>query len=259
MLEITFKNIQKNIISVSVILLAIIIPFRSDAQITLKPVILVPGIMGSWNSDVILSNKTGQGTWNFFPLDHTWDNMISALVDAGYVIDETLFIAFYDWRQNNINSAIDYLIPTIDKALLNSPTGKVDIVAHSMGGLVARSYIQSHNYRDDVDQFMMIGTPSYGSSDVYTIWEGGFVPKNWEIGTRFLINGIIDILNVKDITIDDEYDTVHKYIPSIHELLPTYDFLSDSNDNVKPYSSLTEATNPFLENLNESESTRMTM
>ncbi|MEK7176746.1 MAG: hypothetical protein AAB719_00390 [Patescibacteria group bacterium] len=232
--------------------LVFILPFNSNAQTLPDPIIIVPGIMGSWNSEVILSSNTGVGTWSFFPLDHTWDNIISALEDAGYERDLNLFVAFYDWRQSNINSATDYLIPTIDQALLNSPTGKINIIAHSMGGLVARRYIQSHNYRGDVNELIMLGTPNYGSSDVYTLWEGGFVPKNWDFGTRIFANNVIDILNIKDITTDDEYDTVHKYIPSIGELLPVYDFLVDSENenNLKTYDGLIEAQNPFLANLN---------
>jgi len=45
---------------------------------------------------------------------------------------------------------------------------KVDIVAHSMGGLVARRYIESEDfgfgstYKNDVANLVMIGTPNYG-------------------------------------------------------------------------------------------------
>ncbi len=48
----------------------------------------------------------------------------------------------------------------------------------------------------------------------------------------------------------DNYDTVHIYIPSIKELLPTYDFLIDSDGDTKTYYNLVEARNPFLESLN---------
>ncbi|KKQ83224.1 MAG: PGAP1 family protein, partial [Parcubacteria group bacterium GW2011_GWB1_38_8] len=152
--------------------------------------------------------------------------------------------------------SINYLIPTIDRALANSSSTKVNIIAHSMGGLVSRSYIQSEDYinRNDVDQLVMLGTPNYGSSDVYTLWEGGEVPGNWSQSDKNGIKFILWFMTTFSANTSDYYDTIHTFITSIGELLPTYDFLSDSNDNVKPYSSLTEATNPFLENLNESES-----
>ena len=40
-------------------------------------------------------------------------------------------------------AVLEYLIPAIDRALERSTTGKVHIVAHSMGGLLARALIQN--------------------------------------------------------------------------------------------------------------------
>lgn len=223
---------------------------QSFAQLTsLEPVVIVPGIMGSWNWKVMLQ-RSGSGTWDFFAIDHTWDNIINALENAGYEKDKTLFISFYDWRQSNNNSATDYLIPTVDKALVNSPTGKVNIVAHSMGGLVARRYIESNNYRNDVNQLILLGTPNYGSSDVYTLWEGGSVPNNWNKKEQIGIKTLLWYMTIVTTQTADNYDTIHTYIPSVKELLPTYDFLVDSEGNTKWYDDLVEARNPFLENLN---------
>ncbi|MDP2365585.1 MAG: hypothetical protein Q8M94_17685, partial [Ignavibacteria bacterium] len=44
---------------------------------------------------------------------------------------------------------------------------EVNIVAHSMGGLVTRSYIQSSSYQNNIYKFVMLGTPNYGSYSVY--------------------------------------------------------------------------------------------
>jgi hypothetical protein len=41
---------------------------------------------------------------------------------------------------------------------------KVDIVSHSMGGLVARAYIDSPTYRGDIGKLIMLGTPNRGAS-----------------------------------------------------------------------------------------------
>lgn len=40
---------------------------------------------------------------------------------------------------------------------------KVDIVSHSMGGLVTRYYIGSYLYRDNIRKFIMMGTPNNGA------------------------------------------------------------------------------------------------
>ena len=44
------------------------------------------------------------------------------------------------------------------------PALKVDIVAHSMGGLVARDYIETPRYAGGIDRLIMIGTPNAGST-----------------------------------------------------------------------------------------------
>ncbi|MDB5330089.1 MAG: Alpha/beta hydrolase family protein [Phycisphaerales bacterium] len=40
---------------------------------------------------------------------------------------------------------------------------KIDIIAHSMGGLVARDYIEGEHYQGGVDRLILIGSPNYGS------------------------------------------------------------------------------------------------
>jgi len=45
-----------------------------------------------------------------------------------------------------------------------------------MGGLLVRSYIQTHNggiYKNNIDRFAMVGTPNHGSILAYPLWEGG--------------------------------------------------------------------------------------
>ena len=44
------------------------------------------------------------------------------------------------------------------------PTLRVQIVAHSMGGLVARDYIEGPAYVGGIDRLIMVGTPNAGSS-----------------------------------------------------------------------------------------------
>lgn len=144
------------------------------------PIIIVPGIGGPWNWDVMFSKIFGD-SWNFTPFTHIYDGLVKSLENAGYKKDKDFFIAFYDWRKPNFDSAINYLKQTINRAKQISGKDKVNIVAHSMGGLATRAYIISNHYQNDIDKFIMLGTPNYGSSDLYTLWEGGYVPRNWDI------------------------------------------------------------------------------
>jgi pimeloyl-ACP methyl ester carboxylesterase len=56
---------------------------------------------------------------------------------------------------------------------------KVDIVAHSMGGLVARWYTTSEDYRHDVRKLIMLGTPNHGSQVLWLADSLGFKGSQW--------------------------------------------------------------------------------
>ncbi len=90
----------------------------------------------------------------------------------------TCFPFFYDWRLDNAENAA-LLAKRIDKirGLYGDPKLKVDIVAHSMGGLIARYYIlygdryvlDEINPQPDfagagsVERLILFGTPNLGS------------------------------------------------------------------------------------------------
>lgn len=92
--------------------------------------------------------------------------------------DKRLYVYAYDWRQDNIESVrgLDALIETIREDY-GDPDLRVDIVAHSMGGLITRYFIRygTDDVLDDnqfpvmyegdhkVRQVILLGTPNLGS------------------------------------------------------------------------------------------------
>jgi hypothetical protein len=72
--------------------------------------------------------------------DDFYGNLINAFTSAGYVEGRDLFTAPYDWRMD-INNSVASLAAVIAQARAASPTGKVDIIAHSMGGLLVKKYL----------------------------------------------------------------------------------------------------------------------
>jgi pimeloyl-ACP methyl ester carboxylesterase len=159
------------------------------------PVILVPGIMGSdatWDANAIYPGLPEKIPAPQSKLElHNpgnaagWDTIKIALYD-----NYQTYNCPYDWRlhfKEKYDGKLPfehYLLPLIKKAKDPDDDGvdewpTVDIVAHSMGGLLVRSYIQSEQYNNDIGKFAMVGTPNHGSLNVYDIWEGGD-PKLFE-------------------------------------------------------------------------------
>src|SRR6476661_5305725 len=62
----------------------------------------------------------------------------------------------FDWR-----SSLTELGAQLAKAINNDAAAKVNLVAHSMGGLVARAALKQTG--DKVAKLVMLGTPNYGS------------------------------------------------------------------------------------------------
>jgi len=219
--------------------------FRRSPDVKRDPVILIPGIGASINPDLMIGGIFADN-WTMF--DRTYDGLIKAIRSAGYIEGKDFFIVFYDWRKSNTESAEDYLKPAIDRALVLNPVDKVNIVAHSMGGLVARSYVEGGEYDNDVNNLILIATPNRGSSDAYSLWEGGRVPDNWE--EKMMMKAYIDYMIVKNLTFNS-YDVVHQFIPSIKELMPIYNYIhpAGSSQSLKDYLGMTEK-NDFLMNLN---------
>ena len=96
-----------------------------------------------------------------------WRDMIPALRDAGHVV------ARFEYPNDGpITEAADLMALSLTQLKLRG-VQRVDIVAHSMGGLVTRDVLTRKAYYDGdgtggerfpiVDRFIMCGTPNHGS------------------------------------------------------------------------------------------------
>jgi pimeloyl-ACP methyl ester carboxylesterase len=86
------------------------------------------------------------------------------------------FWAFpYDWRKDN-RLAADALDTLVDQIMAQTGQGQVYVVAHSMGGLVARQYIADPARAAKVKRLVTLGTPYLGTPKaLYVLLEGDCV------------------------------------------------------------------------------------
>ncbi len=192
------------------------------------PVVFVPGLGGSFHLLVLLdwSAPTLNG-WDFPPFVDYGHTFVDTLVRAGFTRNRDLFVAFYDWRKSVSDSANNYLIPWIDRARKQSGSEKVVLVGHSMGGLVARSYIQSSTYRGDVERLITLGTPHRGAADAYYSWEGG--EMNWDpVANAVFAVYLWYLQHVHPFQTQlNRLNTIRTQAPGVRDLLPLYDYLQN--------------------------------
>lgn len=206
------------------------------------PVIVIPGLLESWPLF---------GSWQIDPFLGIFHTLLTALTEAGYPVHTALFTFGYDWHQSNTVTG-ELLKQRIADIKQKTGTDKVDLITHSMGGLVARSYIQSNDYAGDVRNLVTIAAPHHGSVAAYLTWETGEVGKT-----------LIDRLLEKFIQYEatqagyktDVVRYIHEKIPALGELLPVFNYLANTNDTLGDYlpcSTIIYPCNPFLEQLTQS-------
>jgi pimeloyl-ACP methyl ester carboxylesterase len=193
------------------------------------PVVFVPGLGGSFNLMVQLDWRgPSLSGWDFPPFVDYGKTFLDTFTHAGYTRDLDLFVAFYDWRKSVNDSAANYLIPWIDRARSRSGQNKVILVAHSMGGLVSRSYIQSDAYpaRNDVERLITLGTPHVGAPEAYYPWQGGEL--RWDPTVNTVLNVYLWYLgHIHPFqSALDPLKTIRTQVPGIRDLLPVADYLT---------------------------------
>ena len=112
---------------------------------------------------------------------------------------------FYDWRQN-----LNELGQELDERLQGEPAGEIFLVAHSMGGLVARAAIAKGGEGvKKIKKLIMLGTPNFGSFEPVLVLRGIY-------STTKLVAAIDPFHNATELT-----QGVFNTFPSVYQLLPS--------------------------------------
>ena len=142
-------------------------------------------------------------------------SLVGQLEQIEYQQDQSIFYFPYDWRLD-LDTIKDQLNLKIEAIKLQTGAQKVDVIAHSMGGLLTKAYLEAYG-NSSVNKLIFVGTPHLGA------------PKAGKVlleGDRFDVP-MLEADRMRDLALNS---------PSIHQLLPNPTYFNQFQGYIKPYS-----------------------
>jgi pimeloyl-ACP methyl ester carboxylesterase len=107
---------------------------------------------------------------------------ISAMIASTFdvVPGRTFLDVPYDWRRDNRVAArrlAEAALPALHEQRKNNPDAKLILIGHSMGGLVARYFLECMDGWKDARMLVTFGTPYRGSLNALDFLANGFAKK----------------------------------------------------------------------------------
>jgi pimeloyl-ACP methyl ester carboxylesterase len=158
------------------------------------------------STDIIKSIKVNIGGIDFTVYNYVGD-LIQEFQNQGYVENENLFTFPYDWRYGvsgkfaDGTTNVDLLAQKIQDILQQTGSDKVDVIAHSLGGLIVKEYVINHPADNHIRKAVFVGVPNTGA------------PK----AVKVLLQG--DNFGVLGLN-DQEMKKIAENMPAAYDLLP---------------------------------------
>lgn len=190
-----------------------------------RPLVFLPGMGASFNRDALVYGKENvpDTDWKIGFYTSVYDGIIKSLEASGYQKEKNLFIYPYDWRDDvrvTSNRLEEYVRKTV---LKDRSDTKVDLVGHSLGGLVAR--FSAQRSPDLVNTLITVGTPHNGAVDAYRAWEG--VDFNGLSSAE--IFALQTMLRIQRKDSETKVQALHSIAPSLQNILPTFDYIKNKD------------------------------
>ncbi len=154
---------------------------------------------------VVLNHVPGFEVNTFLDLKESFNNI-------QYIQDKNLFFFPYDWRVD-LNITKDLLKQKIDEVKQKTGATKVDIIAHSMGGLLTKNYLNLYG-KESIDKLIFVGTPHLGAPKA---------AKTLLVGERFDIPMLADSA-MRSLALN---------APAVYELLPGQTYFNQAQGYIK--------------------------
>ncbi|MBT2639604.1 triacylglycerol lipase [Bacillus sp. ISL-39] len=128
----------------------------------------------------------------------SFDNMKEWLISQGWPSNYLYAIQYSDTTGSSVDNAYE-LQTFVKNVLRQTKASKVDIVAHSMGGLSTRYYVKYLEGAQNVDDIVTLGSPHHGTNSSYFgLWTEG--AREMVPGSAFLneLNSVDETPNGSD-------------------------------------------------------------
>lgn len=213
----------------------------------IEPIVIVPGMMASWNKEGILEGQPNPTTpWKLLPFVKEYEGLIQTLKNLGYQEGQTLFIWPYDWRKS-VDSITTQLNQFIDTAVKpQNPGSKIQLVGHSLGGLVVRTWSQNGTNKENVHNLITVASPHKGTIQPYKPWSGGDVTQD----NSFLSLASRIIIELNRRAFSTPREAIQSQLPVLKDILPTENYLQNSSDGMFINVSDMNVKNTWLTGLN---------
>ncbi|MDN5345878.1 MAG: hypothetical protein PWQ73_375 [Petrotoga sp.] len=197
-----------------------------EAPPTLEPdIILIPGTDLNFLGRVMNVPENGypQSFWSPLFQNRTIWSYNYPLTSTRSQNYNDSFVSFV--KRTGINSYIEFEGRRLAQELSRFPNKKFDIIAHGIGGLIARYALESSQTIQNVENLVLISTPNKGSNLANPLFFNLLFGKNTDILSQYF--------NVEDSTILKITSQISSYLDQINsyyeDLIPDSEFLNKLN------------------------------
>lgn len=153
-----------------------------DVSLNPRPVVMVHGFGSDFTTWLSYLGPSGFLARAGIPGYAVGDGQVAGTMQTGSLLNPTM-------RTNTIARNAEILSEYIANVKSLTGAGQVDLVVHSMGGLISRYYIDRVMGNRDVAQLIMLGTPNGGSNCAVMIGALGlYQPAGLELREDYVAN-----------------------------------------------------------------------
>jgi hypothetical protein len=228
-------------------------PFATSTPLVHTPVLIIPGVLGTeifkgpeelWmdfnrtisdigdqfmdplqfdnsllpiDTSLSLGNVIDKVTIGSFTFDYS-SGLINEFKSQGYTEGsssvDNLFLFPYDWRHGVDENIVNLLKQKIQEIRSQTGSDKIDIIAHSTGGLLVKKYVTGHPTDNHIEKAVFVGVPNTGA------------PK----AIKVLLEG--DGFDNPFLS-DNEMKKIAKNLPVVYDLSPSQQYYDQKGSFVK--------------------------